>query len=52
MESLRKKKMNEKESKGFFSDANFTVAAIDEELGHKYYTVGNKKYPRAELLNT
>ena len=47
---LKKKKVNEKERQSFFSDENFTVAAIDEALGQNYYTVGNRQYLRAELL--
>jgi hypothetical protein len=47
---MRKKKVNEKERSSFFSDGNFTVEAIAEALGQKYYKVGTRDYLRAELL--
>jgi hypothetical protein len=50
VKSLRKKQVNEKERSSFFSDGNFSVEAIAEALGQKYYKVGKREYLRAELL--
>ena len=50
---FRKRKPNEKERVGNFSQKVYTIEKIDEKLGQKYYYVegNNRTYLRFELLN-
>ena len=49
---FRKRKPNEKERKGNWSQSVYTIERIDEKLGQKYYFVSNsdRAYLRFELL--
>ena len=49
---FRKRKPNEKERKGNWSQNVYTIERIDEKLGQKYYFVSNsdRAYLRVELL--
>ena len=49
---FRKRKLNEKERVGNFSQNVYTIERIDEKLGQKYYSVegNNRVYLRFELL--